>query len=183
MRPPAVEEIGQALDSTFAGRQTEGNGTAMDNVVLLKFFHIFGAMLFLGNIIVTGIWKAIADRTREPAIVAYSQRLVTITDFVFTALGVLIISVSGYFLAQGNGGVFGTSWLRWGFGSFIASGVIWVTILIPVQYMQAKMAKSFSDGTEIPAKYWQLSTIWEVAGWTAVVLPLITLYFMVFKPS
>ena len=59
----------------------------MENYLLAKSLHIFGAVLFLGNIIVTALWKVMADRTRNPAIVAYSQRLVTITDFAFTEIG------------------------------------------------------------------------------------------------
>ena len=38
----------------------------MDNLYLwLKVVHIFGVVLFLGNIIVTGWWKNMADRTKK----------------------------------------------------------------------------------------------------------------------
>lgn len=39
-----------------------------------KVVHILGVVLFLGNIIVTGVWKVLADRTGEPRTVAYAQR-------------------------------------------------------------------------------------------------------------
>jgi hypothetical protein len=32
-----------------------------------KVVHLLGVVLFLGNIIVTALWKMLADRTREPA--------------------------------------------------------------------------------------------------------------------
>jgi uncharacterized membrane protein len=47
-----------------------------------KVVHLLGVVLFLGNIIVTGVWKTLADWTREPLTIAYAQRLVTITDWV-----------------------------------------------------------------------------------------------------
>ncbi len=42
----------------------------MDAYLLLKTLHLLGVILFLGNIIVTGWWKAMADRTRDPMIIA-----------------------------------------------------------------------------------------------------------------
>src|SRR5262245_64339501 len=104
----------------------------MDNYLLLNSLHIAGVVIFLGNIIVTAVWKALADRTGSPAVVAYAQRLVTITDFAFTALGAALIAVTGPMMAQRFGGVGAKSWLTWGMGLFAASGAIWMAILIPV---------------------------------------------------
>jgi catechol 2,3-dioxygenase-like lactoylglutathione lyase family enzyme len=36
-----------------------------------------------------------ADRTRDPTIIAFAQRQVTLTDFVFTAGGVALILATG----------------------------------------------------------------------------------------
>jgi uncharacterized membrane protein len=64
-----------------------------------------------------------------------------------------------------------------------ASGVIWVAALIPIEVMQARMAKRFATEAVIPARYWRLSTLWFVFGAVATLLPLANLYFMVFKPG
>jgi uncharacterized membrane protein len=61
--------------------------------------------------------------------------------------------------------------------------VIWAVILIPIQIKQAKLAKTFANQTEIPAQYWKLSKLWAIFGTIATLLPLVNLYFMVFKPS
>jgi uncharacterized membrane protein len=146
--------------------------------------HILGVVLFLGNIIVTIVWKVLADRTKSAPVVAYAQRLVTTTDIAFTATGVVLIVVSGQVMAEDFGGVFGgPSWLTIGWSLFIASGVIWVAALIPLEVMQARMAKRFATETVIPARYWRLSTLWSVFGAVATLLPLANLYFMVFKPG
>ena len=155
----------------------------MDNYQLLKSLHLLGVVIFLGNIIVTALWKVLADRTRSPSIVAYAQRLVTITDFAFTAAGVLLIVVTGKMMATQFGGLNQVLWLSWGWGLFIASGLIWVLILIPVQFKQAKMAKAFSAEGRIPENYWVLSKFWGIFGAIATILPLANLYFMVFKPA
>jgi uncharacterized membrane protein len=146
--------------------------------------HILGVVLFLGNIIVTAVWKMLADRTQSPPVVAYAQRLVTTTDVAFTATGAVLIIVPGQVLAEDFGGVFsGPTWLTIGWSLFIASGVIWAAILIPVEVMQARLAREFRDSPTIPDRYWRLSTIWAVFGVIATLLPLANLYFMVFKPD
>lgn len=156
----------------------------MDNTyLLLKSLHILGAVLFLGNIIITGWWKVMADSTRNPVIVAFAQRQVTLTDYVFTTGGVLLILTTGI----GNAvlhdmNYLSIPWLVWGFWLFVVSGVIWAFILIPVQIKQAELAKQFADGGTIPENYWRLARIWNIFGTVATALPLINIYWMVFKP-
>jgi uncharacterized membrane protein len=146
--------------------------------------HILGVVLFLGNIIVTAVWKMLADRTKSPPVVAYAQRLVTTTDVAFTATGATLIIVSGQVMAEDYGGVFsGPAWLTIGWSLFIASGVIWIAVLIPVEVMQARLAREFQNQPTIPDRYWRLSTMWAVFGVIATLLPLANLYFMVFKPD
>ena len=106
----------------------------MDTYLLLKSLHILGVVLFLGNIIVTGWWKFMADRTRNPTIVAFAQRQVTLTDYVFTLGGVLLVLGTGL----GNAilhdmDYLSIKWLAWGYWLFMVSGVIWVTVRIPRQ--------------------------------------------------
>jgi len=145
--------------------------------------HVTGVVIFIGNIVVTGVWKVLADRTREPAVVAYAQRLVTITDIAFTATGAALIAVSGPILADDLGGILGPAWLTLGLSFFAASGVIWAAVLIPIQVAQARMARRFSAEGSIPERYWRLSTLWAIFGAIATLLPLANLYLMVVKPD
>lgn len=149
---------------------------------LLKSLHLLGVTLFLGNIIVTAVWKASADHSRNARIIAFAQRLVTITDTAFTALGAALIISTGLLMAGGHAAVFQTLWLRWGFMLFIASGLLWVLLLIPIQVRQAHLAHQFRQGGEVPPSYWRLARRWAIFGAIATLLPLINLYLMVFKP-
>ena len=58
--------------------------------LILKSVHILGIILLMGNIIVTAWWKFMADRTKNPVIISFAQKQVTLTDFVFTAPGALL---------------------------------------------------------------------------------------------
>ena len=75
----------------------------MNLYLLFKSIHLLGAVLFLGNIIITGWWKTMADRTGDPLIIAFAQRQVTLTDFIFTAGGALLVLVGGLSMAMLTG--------------------------------------------------------------------------------
>jgi uncharacterized membrane protein len=148
-----------------------------------KVIYLFGVIVFLGNIIVTGVWKVMADRTGDPRTIAYAQRLVTLTDWIFTAGGVALILVGAYGMAAVAGlDLRGTTWLFWGQTLFAASGLIWIAILIPTQIVQARQARAFANGGTIPGSYWRHGRRWAIWGTIATVVPLANLYFMVFKP-
>jgi uncharacterized membrane protein len=150
---------------------------------LLKSIHIFGVILLMGNIMVTAWWKVMADRTKNPSVIAFAQRQVTLTDFVFTAPGALLAIMAGDAMAYGfMPNSWNIQWLTWGRGLFIASGIIWLTVLIPTQIKQARMAQSFANTQVIPDEYWRLSKRWQIFGAIAVLLPMANIYWMVFKP-
>jgi len=46
----------------------------------LKIIHLLCACLFPGNVIVSGVWAALAERTGRHDIIKFSNRLVLITD-------------------------------------------------------------------------------------------------------
>jgi uncharacterized membrane protein len=152
--------------------------------LLLKGLHIFGVILLLGNIVVTAWWKIMADRTRDPRVIAFAQRQVTLTDWIFTAPGALITILAGDTMAYGfMSNTWNIAWLVWGRLLFIASGVIWLSVLIPIQMRQAKITRLLDSTDSIPEEYWRLSRRWQLFGTIAAVLPLLNIYWMVFKGS
>jgi uncharacterized membrane protein len=155
----------------------------MTSYAAFKIVHLFGVVLFLGNIIVAAFWKELADRTGDARIIAYAQRLVTFTDWVFTGGGIVLLLIGGYGMAYvADLSLYGQRWLIWGQGLFIASGIIWFAVLIPTQVAQARQAHAFADGGIIPESYWALGRRWKFWGFIASVLPLANLYVMIVKP-
>jgi uncharacterized membrane protein len=155
----------------------------MPTYSILKIVHMAGVVALLGNIIVTGVWKVWADRTGNPEVVAFAQRLVTLTDWVFTFGGACLVAIGGYGMALNAGyDLTATRWLVLAQFFFNASGVIWLAILVPVQIVQARMARQFVAGEAIPPAYLRLSRQWLIWGAVATVLPLLNLYVMIAKP-
>ena len=148
---------------------------------VLKSLHIVGVILFLGNIIVTGWWKVMADRTGDARIIAFAQRQVTVTDWVFTLGGVVLTLAGGLGNALLHGMPLTTPWLATGLALFSLSGVIWVAVLVPLQTRLGAMARVFAGTGEIPPDYWRLERLWLWFGILATVLPLAVVPVMVFK--
>ena len=144
----------------------------------LKLIHLVCACLFLGNVIVSGIWALLAERTRNHAIIQFSNRMVLITDVFFTLLGSLGVVWTGHGMAENYGGAEGHLWIQWSYALLGISGLIWLFILVPIQLKQRALLKK-SD--TVCAEYWRLSRIWQIAGAVATVLPLPIVYFMLNK--
>ena len=156
----------------------------MDTYLVLKSIHIVGAILFLGNIIITGWWKYMANQTGKPEVISFAQRQVTLTDFVFTAGGASLVLVTGMANATiHNISIMGTLWIAWGLALFTLSGIIWVAILIPIQIKQAREAKYFTADTVISKAYWRREMYWYIFGVIATILPLVSIILMAVKPS
>jgi len=151
---------------------------------LYKFAHLLGLVLLLGNITVTAVWKVFADRTRDAGIVGFGQRMVTGTDFGLTAPGIVLTIVGGYgAMFEARYDFPGPAWLLWSQLCFIAAGIIWLGLLIPIQVRQARMARGFERGGEVTAEYRRLARQWLVWGLIATVPLVAALYFMIAKPG
>ncbi len=150
---------------------------------LLKFAHITGVVMLMGNITVTAIWKFFADRDGRPQVLAFAQKLVTYTDWSMTVWGVILTMVGGYGMAMLAGwDLVGARWLLWSQVCFVIAGLIWLSIIVPIQRAQARMAREFADGGAVPAAYREQSRRWLAWGLVSTLPLLAALWLMVAKP-
>jgi uncharacterized membrane protein len=104
-----------------------------------------------------------------------------LTDFIFTGIGATLVLVTGLLMAYRYFTDFlKIRWIAWGLGSFMLSGIILATALIPIQIKQAQLARKFADDDQMPPEFWRLGRIWMILGIIATILPLLNVYFMVF---
>jgi uncharacterized membrane protein len=149
---------------------------------LFKFLHVVGVVVLLGNVTITAFWKAFSDLTRDARIVAHAQRGVTATDFIFTLAGIALVIIGGYGAAiVKQMPLFSSVWMIAGQVLFAISGLMWLGILIPLQIRQAKLARSFAKGGEIPDAYWRDARNWLVWGIIATVPLVAAVFVMVMK--
>ncbi|SEO16124.1 Uncharacterized membrane protein [Rhodopseudomonas pseudopalustris] len=149
---------------------------------VFKFLHVVGVVVLVGNVTITAFWKAFSDLTRDPKIVAHAQRGVTVSDLIFTLLGIVLVMVGGYGAAiVKDVPLFSSFWLVAGQILFAISGMMWLGILVPLQIRQARLARSFADGSEIPERYWRDTRTWLIWGIIATVPLVAAIFVMVVK--
>jgi uncharacterized membrane protein len=152
----------------------------MSDTVLraLKTVHVLSAILFVGNVIVTGVWSALLFRDRRTFDFRYAARAIVVTDWVFTLGGAVLLVASGVTLAVGRGyPMWETRWIREAMLGLAGSTTIWVLVLIPAQRTMLRLS---------PALDARLITVyrrWNVAGWIAAIPLLWSLWCMTYKPT
>lgn len=144
----------------------------------LKIVHLASAGLFLGNVIVSGVWSFMAERTRDHAVIRFSNRLILLTDFLFTVTGALGIVITGHLMADRFGGDTAHGWTTWSYRLLGISGLIWAFVLLPIQLRLRVLLRRHDH---ITADYIRLSRLWQIAGAVATIVPLPIIYFMVTK--
>jgi uncharacterized membrane protein len=156
-------------------------GAALYDV--MKFLHITGVVMLMGNITATAIWKYFADRTGDPRIIAFAQKLVTYTDWSLTFWGIVLTMGGGYGALWAAGmGPFDAGWLVWSQILFVAAGLIWLGLLVPIQIRQARAAKLFAEGGDIPPAYQNDSRRWIFWGLISTAPLVAALWLMITKP-
>ncbi|WP_028456198.1 DUF2269 family protein [Chitinilyticum litopenaei] len=148
-------------------------------MLFVKTLHVLGAVLFLGNIIVSAFWKTLADRDGRLPVLRFATRLVNVTDLVFTAGGAVLLTVCGHLLAGQYGGVAAQGWIWQAYAWFGLSGLIWLAVLLPVQIRQSRLLAALPDDAAVPEAYWRLSRLWMIAGTLATFAPLPALWLMI----
>lgn len=174
------------VTSVIVGSMT---GNSQGPVLLLpyewhKLLHILGAIIFVGNIIVTGVWMFLAERTREARVLSFASRVVNWADVFFTAPGVFLVLINGLFLSTLWGGLTRTSWVSAAIILFTLSGVVWVAFLLRDQHRLIVLsggAVGVAGG--LPAEFYRVLHRWYFWGVIATVLPLLSLALMVVKPA
>ena len=151
------------------------------------FLHIAGAVVFLGNIIVTAAWMLMAERARSTSVIHFSAKAVIRADLLFTLPGVLLILLNGSAMVLARWGGWGAlhqlSWITVALALFTASGVIWVGVLIPVQHRMAVFSDPSDYPDSLPSGFFSALRKWYIWGGLAIVLPICSLYLMVNKPA
>jgi len=143
----------------------------------LKGVHVLAAVLFLGNVIVTGVWSALLFQRRSVLDFRITARVIVITDWIFTVGGAALLVASGLAIAIGRGyPVWETRWIRQGIIGLGIATVVWLVLLVPAQ--RAMLRLTPADDDELQRVYRR----WNVVGWIAVVPILWSLWSMTWKP-
>jgi uncharacterized membrane protein len=155
----------------------------MDHYLLIKAAHIIGATVLLGTGAGIAFFMLMAHRTRDPALVAHTARIVVLADFVFTTTAVIAQPITGGALAHLAGFPFNTGWVALSLALYVVTGLCW----LPVVWIQMRLRRlaeaAVAAGEPLPPAYDRLFRVWFVLGFPAFAAVLAIVWLMVAKPA
>jgi len=148
-----------------------------------KLLHVLAVVLFLGNITTGVFWKANADRTRNPVVIANMLEGIIRADRLFTIPPIALILAGGIGAAVvGKYPILGTGWIFWSIVLFTISGIAFMAVVGPAQRKMLALVRRSGESLDWAA-YRALSVQWEIWGAIALLAPAIAAALMVMKPA
>lgn len=155
----------------------------MDLYALLKIAHVVGATVLLGTGAGIAFFMLMAHRTRDPALIAHTARIVVLADTVFTASAVILQPITGAALAHLVGYPLFSGWIGLSLVLYVATGLCW----LPVVWIQIRLRdlalQAAATGTPLPERYFRLFKLWFILGFPAFAAVLGIVWLMVVKPA
>jgi uncharacterized membrane protein len=146
-------------------------------VILLKTLHIASAVVWLGNFVVTGVWSMRALRSSND-VRRFAAREILFTDLLFTASFGSAVTLTGILLARAESiPLLQTLWTRTALAVVAASGVLWLSVLLPLELRMKRAARTDDPG------FGRLFVIWSIIGWAVTLALFAVIYLMVSKPA
>lgn len=144
-----------------------------------RVVHIAGAVIALGNFIAGAFLMAFTGRTRRRSIYGFVSEALQWSEVVLSAPGVMLLLYGGGVLANASGGLSSAAWLRASTSLAMASGLVWIGVLVPLQHRLIQLSRDEQD-----AERWErLARAYSIPGSLAGVATLVTLVLMVLKPA
>jgi uncharacterized membrane protein len=124
-----------------------------------------------------------AHRSRDPAAIAQTARVVVIADALFTATAVIVQPVTGYVMMRLTGFTVWHFWIAASLALYVLVGLCW----LPVVWIQLQLhnlaAAAARERTALPARYHRLFRIWFWLGWPAFLGVIAIFALMIWKPQ
>jgi len=123
-----------------------------------------------------------AHRTRNPAVIAHTARIVVIADLAFTATAVVVQPVTGVALVWLAGYPPYQLWIVASVALYVFVGLCW----LPVVWIQLQLrnlaAGAARENAVLPERYFKLFRIWFWLGWPAFGGVIAIFALMIWKP-
>lgn len=148
-----------------------------------RLLHIFGAILFFGNIIIAAVWLTLAGNSRNADTFRFAAKMINITDLVFTGPGLILLLLNGSVLASAYGSLTQVPWLKQALLWFSAAGAVWIIALIPMQFRLIGMAANniFPWNTKPVQNNRKFLIVYSVLGSASVLFVALSFAAMVLK--
>ena len=152
-------------------------------VELLRWVHVIGAAVLLGTGAGIAFFMLMANRTRDPWIVAHVAGTVVVADLLFTATAIVLQPITGALLAKSVGWPLTAPWILASLVLYVVAGLFW----LPVVWMQWRMRDlaraAAAAGEPLPVEYHRLFRAWVLFGIPAFGSVLGIIWLMLTRPA
>lgn len=151
---------------------------------MLVLLHVGGVVVFIGSIVTALFWQRAAERSQNRPVIAHTYCVLNRLDVLLTPMAVITIAVTGVFMAKLGGlQIIGTGWIVWSLIAWAVSGVLFTTVLFPLQRRLERVANSDALWIESQGTYTYLAKRWTY--WAHLTLAGIVIAFvlMIVKPQ
>ncbi len=150
---------------------------------LLRYAHVIGAAVLLGTGAGIAFFMVMANRTRDPKLIAHVAGTVVVADWLFTATAVVAQPVTGVFLARQIGWPLTAPWILWAVVLYLVTGLFWLPV-VWIQKQLRDMARiAATQGAPLPGRYHRLYRIWFAFGFPAFAAVLGIFWLMLTRPD
>lgn len=150
----------------------------------LLFLHVVGAILLFSTYVTAFTTRALAEPTRDRAILAHVYRVMNRLDLFVTPVASLLLLASGFMLA-GRAGIplLETRWLAWSLALFGLTGILFAVRALPLQRRIERLLEDDEYEQKEGDRWWdaydRLSRRWLAVAGTSFFLTVVVLYLMI----
>jgi uncharacterized membrane protein len=155
----------------------------MDAFLLLKTLHIIGATVLFGTGAGIAFFMLMANRTKDPALIAHVAGTVVVADLLFTASAVVVQPLTGLALAGFEGQPLTHGWIGLSLILYLVTGAFWLPVVVIQLRMRDLARTAAAQGAPLPARYHRLYRVWFAFGFPAFAAVLGIIWLMVAKPN
>ncbi|MCA1443690.1 DUF2269 domain-containing protein [Ensifer sp. IC4062] len=150
---------------------------------LLRLLHVLGAAVLFGTGAGIAFFMVMAERTRDPRLIAHIAGTVVLADTVFTATAVVLQPLTGYGLAHAIGWPLTEGWIVLSLALYVLTGLFW----LPVVWIQIKLRdlakQAVAAEAPLPPAFDRLYRIWFACGFPAFAAVIAIFWLMLTKPD
>lgn len=149
----------------------------------LLYLHVIGATVFLGTGAGIAFFMVIANRTKNPALIAHTASTVVLADFLFTATAVVLQPITGLVMALREGWPLTSGWIALSLILYAVAGLFWLPVVWIQMQLRDLAQKATAEQSALPARYHRLYKIWFASGFPAFAAVLTIIWLMLEKPD
>lgn len=154
-----------------------------DWIELVRYMHVMGATVLFGTGMGIAFFMVMANKSKNPALIAHVSGTVVIADTIFTATAAIIQPITGTLLALDIGWELTQGWVFLSLLLYIFVGLFW----LPVVFIQIKLRNlariAETQNAPLGQQYIKLYRIWFAFGFPAFFAVLAIFWLMLFKPD